>query len=98
MLSCGNPDVTVVLKDSYKTVNVWFDSIMQRVFTLEKPMVTGMSVPADSGLIIGEPTGIIKTVSVNGPESVIESIAAVQLQAELNQELDSTTTVEGITG
>ncbi len=95
VLACGNKDVTVALKDSYKTVDVWFDSIMERVFTLEKPLVTGVSVPADSGLIIGEPNALIKTVFVSGPESVVDSIAAVQLQAELDKELNATATVDG---
>ncbi|MBE6759512.1 MAG: hypothetical protein E7554_05405 [Ruminococcaceae bacterium] len=95
VLSCSNKNVNVSLKDSHKTVSVWFDSIMEKNFMLDKPVVTGVSVPADSGYIIGDPSGFVKSVSVSGPESVIEKIASVQLRAELNEELSATTTVEG---
>ncbi len=95
VLSCGNRDVTVAMKDSYKTVDVWFDSIMEKTITLEKPLVTGMSVPADSGLIIGEPTGVLKTIDISGPESVVDRVASVQLRGVLERELTSTTAVEG---
>ncbi len=92
---CSNKNVTVSLKDSHKTVAVWFDSIMEKDFILEKPVVTGVSVPADSGYIIGDPSGFVKSIRASGPESVIEKIASVQLRAELNEELSATTTVEG---
>jgi len=94
-LSCSNRDVSVALADSYKAVDIWFDSIMEKNITLDKPQVSGVSVPADSGFIIGEPAGFIKTLSISGPESVIDRIASVQLRAALNQELSATATVEG---
>lgn len=94
-LSCSNKNVTVSLKDSNKTVAVWFDSIMEKNIILDKPMVTGVSVPADSGYIIGDPSGFVKSISVSGPESVIDRVASVQLRAELNEELSATATVEG---
>lgn len=95
VVSCNNKNVTASLKDSYKTVNVWFDSIKEKSITLGKPIVTGVSVPPESGYIIGDPTGFVKTVTLSGPESVIEKIAGVYLQAELNEELSATATVEG---
>ena len=95
ILTCGNHDVTATLQDSYKTIDVWFDSVMEKTVTLDKPQVSGVSVPADSGFIIGDPTGFVKTLSIRGPESVIDRIASVQLRAELNKELSATTTVEG---
>jgi len=96
VLTCSNKNVTATLKDSYKTVYVWFDSIREKSITLDKPLVTGVSVPADSGYIIGDPTGFIKVIDISGPESVIEQVASVRLQAELNEELSATSTVEGV--
>lgn len=95
VLSCGDRDVTAAFKNSHKSIRVWFDSIMEKTVALDKPQVTGVSVPADSGLIIGDPTGFVKTISISGPETVIDRISSVQLRAELNQELTATTTVEG---
>ncbi len=94
-LSCSNKNVTVSLKDSSKTIDVWFDSVKENTITLDKPQVTGVSVPADSGYIIGDPTALVKTITISGPESVVDRIASVQLRAELNQELSATATVEG---
>jgi len=96
VLSCSNKNVTVSIKDNSKTIDVWFDSVMEKNITLEKPLVTGVSVPAESGYIIGDPTGLIKTLRVSGPESVISKIASVQLRAELNEELSATASVEGV--
>lgn len=95
VLTCSNRDVAVSLKDGYKSVSVWFDSIKQKSVTLERPSVSGVTVPADSGFIVGDPTGFVKVVNISGPESVIDRIAAVQLRAEVNRELSATTTVEG---
>jgi len=94
-LSCSNKNVTVSLKDSSKTIDVWFDSIKEKTITLDRPQVTGVSVPPESGYIIGDPTSLVKTIRVSGPETVIDRIASVQLRAELNQELSATASVEG---
>ena len=88
-VSCGGHDVTARIKDGHSFIRVWFDRIQQKKITTDKVIVNGVSTSSDD-LIIGDYYSSIKSLTVQGPESVVERIASVQVTANADRALSAT--------
>lgn len=88
-VSCSGHDVTVKIKDGNNFIRVWFDRIQQKRIPTEKVNAAGVSTSSDD-LIIGDCYSSIKSVTVQGPESVVEKIASIQVSAIVDSELSAT--------
>lgn len=84
--SCSVRNVNVKIENNYDFVRVWFDHIKEKSISIEKVVANGVSAASDD-LIIGDSVSPIKTLRLSGPESVIDSVASIQIRADVNQAL-----------
>lgn len=92
--SCNVRGVTVTINSNYNFVKVWFDRIKQKTISVDKITANGVTV-AEDDLIVGDSVSNIKTLTIIGPESVIEDISMAQISADVNQELSEPLEVPG---
>ena len=84
--ACSVRGVTVSIDNNYDFVKVWFDRIKQKELAIDKVSANGVTL-SDDDLIIGDIVSNVKSVTVTGPESVIERIDKAQISASVNKEL-----------
>ena len=87
--ACSERDVSVNIKDGYSYIRVWFDRIQQQRLTVDKVVVNGASTASEE-LILGDYYSALKSITVQGPESVVETISAVQITANIDHALSKT--------
>lgn len=92
-VTCPGHNVNVRIKDGYSAVRVWFDRVLPKNLTVGKVVVNGASVAEESDLIIGDYYSSIKTLSVQGPESIIEQVDSLLITADVNRELSASEVV-----
>jgi len=94
-ISCAGHDVSLKVKDGHMFIRVWFDRIQQKRISVSTPVVTGVSTSSDD-LIIGDYYSSIKSLTVQGPESVVEKIASVHVSASVDKALSASHKVQGV--
>lgn len=87
--ACSERDVSVNIKDGYSYIRVWFDRVQQQRLTVDKVVVNGAATASDE-LILGDYYSSLKSITVQGPESVVETISAVQITADVDHVLSKT--------
>jgi len=93
-ISCGGHDVSARVKDGHTFMRVWFDRIQQKKITADRVIVNGVSTSSDD-LIIGDYYSSIKSLTVQGPESVMENVATAQITANVDRALSASEKVAG---
>ncbi len=92
--SCSVRGVTVNIENDYSFVKVWFDRIKKKDIAIDKVVATGVTTGADD-LIIGDYVSNIKSITIEGPESIVKLIDTVEIRAEVNKELSEPLEVVG---
>lgn len=93
-VNCSNKNVRASISNNYTFIKVWFDRIMTTNIEVDKLSVSGVGVASDD-LIIGDYYSSIKSLTVSGPESIIENLGSVQVRASLDKTISETSTVAG---
>ncbi len=94
-VSCSGHDVTARIKDGHNFIRVWFDRIQQKRIPTDKVIVNGVSTSSDD-LIIGDYYSSIKSLTVQGPESVVEKIASIRVTANVEMTLSKSEKTPGV--
>lgn len=87
--SCSERNVNVHIKDGYSYIRVWFDRVQQQRFTVDNVMVNGAAAASEE-LILGDYYSALKSITVQGPESVVETVSAVHITADVDHALSVT--------
>lgn len=93
--SCSERNVNVSIKDGHSYIRVWFDRIQQQRLTVDNVIVNGASTTSEK-LILGDYYSALKSITVQGPESVVETVAAVHLTADVDHALSTTEEIPAV--
>ncbi len=87
-VACPGHNVTVRIKDGYSAVRVWFDRVLQKNLSVSKVVVNGVSTESND-IIIGDYYSSVKTLAVQGPQSIVEQLDGIVITADVNRELSA---------
>lgn len=87
-VTCSANDVTARIKGGHTFLRAWFDRILQKRITTDRLVVNGVSTSSEE-LIIGDYYSSIKSLTIQGPESVVEKAVSIMMTADVNRALDA---------
>ncbi len=87
-VTCSVNDVTARVKGGHTFFRAWFDRILQKRVTADKIVVNGVSTTSEE-MIIGDYYSSIKSLTIQGPESVVENAVSVLITADVNRALSA---------